>query len=155
MHEELRMTLPSALVCDARMLAEAQGFTLEALIKQHLYKLTMSYAHPSAPATKPLKEQQLEKDDAAVGLVFSAASDWADLDHRVAQLGYELRPAGNGLALYRRADDRFHCNTARFGCRYRVLVRRFGGHRPGHPLACGRRASEDVLEDDFDVIERF
>ena len=61
------------------------------------------------------------------------AESWEDLALRLAEAGYELRPAGGGLTMHRRPCGTRLCKASELGFPYRALVKRFGCGMPGHP----------------------
>ncbi|MEM8537533.1 MAG: hypothetical protein AAGF56_06700 [Pseudomonadota bacterium] len=67
----------------------------------------------------------------AVADDFGQATDWSDLQHRLAKKGYTLIKKGGGLSLSRAAGGQI-CNTADLGYSHAQLTRRFS--RPFPPI---------------------
>ena len=86
----------------------------------------------------------------------AGATSWNDLQDRLTRVGFELRPAGGGLALHRLTTGDRLCKSSEVGFAYSRLVKRFGAPMPGHPHTMrhllGPAAPEEV-DDDFDLIE--
>ncbi|MEY1557623.1 hypothetical protein AB3Y40_18490 [Yoonia sp. R2331] len=77
------------------------------------------------------------------------ATGWPDLDQRLMQHGFALRPAGGGLILTRLSTGARLCKASDLGYAHSTLARRFGAAFPGHPHAHLFAAPDDdaVLED--------
>lgn len=74
------------------------------------------------------------------------ASGWEDLAIRTQGKGFELRPAGGGLALHRARCGTRLCKASELGFAYSKLVRRFGCGMPGHPHGYMPSGDPDVIE---------
>lgn len=66
---------------------------------------------------------------------FNAATRWADLIHRLACEGMELRVLGAGLGIYITATGRHLCNSETVGASYDMLVAQFGAPLPAPACA--------------------
>lgn len=79
---------------------------------------------------------------------------WDDLQARLREKGYVLRPAGGGLALHEFPDDRRICKASELGFSYSRLMRRFRAPFPGHNHTW---LAERMLAEpeDIELIERF
>lgn len=76
------------------------------------------------------------------------ATNWPDLQIRLGQHGYTLRPAGGGLILCRLPSGERVCKASDLGYAHATLARRIGRAFPGHPHAHLFDPSSDaVLED--------
>lgn len=142
--ETVTLQLPRALLARAQILAKDREMTVGDILRQFLETETATL----------LTGKRDTKELVIAGLVptFVEAKGWQDLRARLTLRGFELRPAGSGLAMHETRNGRLFCNTARVGFRYRKLVKRFGGPMPGHPH--GTPPTPDRNEEGFDVIER-
>lgn len=144
-YQEILLRLPQKVAADARIYAQAQDVTLDDLIRQLLFRVLAADAITAKSSPKTGNDQLAD--------VLTRAGSWNDLERQLRLLGYYLKSAGAGMAIYKCGNDRFVCNTATVGYRYRSLAKRFGGPMPGHPhLPRGMKVAK---EDTFEVIERF
>lgn len=84
------------------------------------------------------------------------AAGWRDLQDRLRAAGFELRPAGGGLALHRLTTGDRLCKSSEIGFAYSRFVKRFGAPMPGHPRKMRHLlgpAAPEEMDDDFDLIE--
>lgn len=107
-----------------------------------------------------LNSTQKGRAQRALTPLFKTSTDWHTLKARLADVGYLLKPQGTGLAIYRKKDGRYLCNTATVGYRYRALVKKMGAPMPGHKHGANwvrsRDTSAQQIEEpelDFDVID--
>ncbi|WP_411224270.1 hypothetical protein [Marivita sp. S2033] len=63
---------------------------------------------------------------------FANATHWDSLQNRLKECGYELRPAGGGLALYTHPEGKRVCKGSELGFSYSKLVERYKAGFPGH-----------------------
>lgn len=129
--ETVTLKLPRKLLSDAGSVACAQDVTIGHLVRQLLAKevdrrLNPKSRHAAEGGLLAALQALLAKD-------MAEASDWDDLAQRLYFHGYELRPAGGGAVLHRRACGTRVCKGSELGFGYRSLVLRFGKGMPGHP----------------------
>ena len=60
------------------------------------------------------------------------SNSWPELQDRLLRKGFQLRPAGGGLALHRLRDDVRLCKSSELGYSYSRLIRRLCAPFPGH-----------------------
>ncbi|MEP5731553.1 MAG: hypothetical protein ABJL67_19515 [Sulfitobacter sp.] len=112
--------------------------------------LTFPEYHPD---TKPLTPHERENLRRNLGPLFNVAGDWNTLITGFARRNYELRPLGDGLAVYTTGQGRHVCNTTTFGHRYSALMKRFGGPMPYAQQGCSTQAENPNQEIELQVIE--
>lgn len=129
--ETVTLKLPPKLLDDAGVVASGQDVTIGHLVRHLLAKEVARRLHPkpsnrAADALVAALQALLARD-------FAEATGWRDLATRLARHGYELRPAGGGIALYKRSCGTRVCKGSEIGFGYGILVRRFRAAMPGHP----------------------
>lgn len=129
--EIVTLKLSQQLLNDAGRVASAQDVTIGHLVRKLLAKeverrLNPTTASPGDAGLVAALQTLLARD-------LAAAEGWDDLDARLAGHGYELRPAGGGLALHKASCGSRVCRGSDLGFAYRTLVRRFEAAMPGHP----------------------
>lgn len=88
--------------------------------------------HKNARPPNRADEQLVAPLRARLAPLISASRSWKMLEDNLASLGFEFRPAGGGLALYRISDGERLCKASELGFGYSRLVERFGEALPGH-----------------------
>lgn len=129
--ETVTLKLPRKLLSDAGCVASAQDVTIGHLVRQLLAKEVDRRLNPKS--RRVTDEGLLAALQALLAKDMAEASDWDDLAQRLYFHGYELRPAGGGAVLHRRACGTRVCKGSELGFGYRTLVLRFGAGMPGHP----------------------
>ncbi len=129
--ETVTLKLPRKLLKDAGAVASAQDVTIGHLVRHLL----------STEVHSRLKPKTNTRPDGALLAVLQAllakdmadATGWDDLARCLAVHGYELRPAGGGIVLYKTSCGTRVCKGSDLGFAYRTFVERFRAAMPGHP----------------------
>ena len=129
--ESVILKLPRDLLSGAQRVATARDVTVGHMVRQLL---------------KREVDRQLSegcKGDADARLIatllallsrdMAEAQDWDDFAERLRPHGYELRPAGGGVDLYKSSCGTRVCKGSELGFGYGDLVKRFGGPMPARP----------------------
>ncbi len=129
--ETVTLRLPRKLLCDAGAVASEQDVTIGHLVRQLLAKEIERRLNPKT--SNRADEGLLAALQALLAKDLAEATNWDDLAARLNFHGYELRPAGGGIVLFKRACGTRICKGSELGFAYRTLVQRFGVGMPGHP----------------------
>ncbi len=129
--EIVSLRLPEKLLSDAGRVASAQDVTIGHLVRVLLAKEVERRLHPKIP--NRADEGLVAALQALLAKDMAEAEGWDDLGARLQRHGYELRPAGGGVALYKKSCGTRVCKGSELGFAYRALVRRFAAPMPGHP----------------------
>lgn len=129
--ETVTLKLPPKLLRDAARVAHGEDVTVGHLVRVLLAREVERRLNPKTPIRAD--EGLLAALQALLATDMAEASDWDDLATRLARHGYELRPAGGGVVLFKRSCGTRVCKGSELGFAYRVLVERFGTGMPGHP----------------------
>ncbi len=136
----------------ARVEGVSVGFIVRGLIASEVKRVV------NGATRKCLDSRRVARLKRLVAVPMAEATGWADLQRSLSGLGFELRPAGGGLALYRLPGGERLCKSSELGFAYARLVRRFRAPMPGHPHkmqhVLEQLAPED-MEDDFYLIEEY
>jgi CubicO group peptidase (beta-lactamase class C family) len=112
------------------MLAREEDITLGQLIRNLLAK-EISRRKNARPPNRA-DEHLVAPLRARLAPDFAYAKTWDDLQKRLQAKGYELRPAGGGLALHRHPSGPRVCKASELGFACSKLVERFRMSFPGH-----------------------
>lgn len=113
-----------ALQAKARSEGSAPGSVLRAALSGHLqYQEQSTALDKSNTAFIGALRTLLTRD-------ISDADNWEDLNSRLSKRGYDLRLAGNQLALYALGSDQCIADASEIGVAYGALMRRFEGPMP-------------------------
>lgn len=129
--ETVTLKLPQRLLNDAGSVAAAQDVTIGHLVRQLLAKEVNRRLNPKT--SNRADEGLVAAIQALLARDLAEADGWDNLAERLCQHGYELRPAGGGLALFKTSCGTRVCKASELGFAYRTLVARFGTSMPGHP----------------------
>lgn len=129
--ESVTLKLPRDLLSGAQRVATARDVTIGHMVRQLLKR----------EVDRQLSEGQQRGTDGRLLAALSAllsrdmadARDWDDLAGRLRPHGYELRPAGGGVVLYKSSCGTRVCQGSDLGFGYGDLVKRFGGPMPARP----------------------
>ncbi|WP_370400006.1 hypothetical protein [Sulfitobacter sp. JB4-11] len=129
--ETVTLKLSQELLSNAARVASVQDVTVGHLVRVLLAKEVERRLSPSASNTADggliaALQTLLVRD-------MTEAENWDDLAVRLGRHGYELRPAGGGIALHKTSCGTRVCKGSDLGFAYRTFVRRFEGAMPGHP----------------------
>ena len=81
------------------------------------------------------------------------APDWEHLQADLRDTGYELRPAGGGLALHAYPAGERICKASDLGFSYSRLMHRIGAPFPGHPHTLHLEKQKAEADDDPCLLE--
>ena len=129
--ETVTLKLPRALLNDAGSVAAAQDVTIGHLVRQLLAKEVERRLNPKT-SNRP-DEGLLTALKTLFARDMAEAAGWDDLAKRLERHGYELRPVGGGIVLYKKSCGTRVCKGSELGFAYRFLVKRFNAAMPGHP----------------------
>ena len=129
--ETVTLKLPRALLNDAGSVAAAQDVTIGHLVRQLLAKEVERRLNPKT--TNRVDGGLLAALQTLLARDMAEATGWDDLARRLARHGYELRPVGGGIVLYKKSCGTRVCKGSELGFAYRSLVARFNAAMPGHP----------------------
>ncbi len=130
-HQTVTLKLPQNLLTRASSVAQAQDVTIGHLVRKLLSKEVDRQLN--AKTSNRTDERLVAALQALLATQMALAESWEDLALRLAEEGYELRPAGGGLTMHRRPCGTRLCKASELGFPYRALVKRFGAGMPGHP----------------------
>ena len=130
--ESVTLKLPRDLLSGAQRVATARDVTIGHMVRQLLKReverqLAKGHPRPQTDARLLAALQALLARDMA------QAQDWDDLAERLRPHGYELRPAGGGVVLYKSSCGTRVCKGSEIGFGYSDLVKKFGAAMPDHP----------------------
>lgn len=125
------LKLSQELLSDAGRVASAQDVTIGHLVRALLAKEVARRLHPET--LNRADESLIAALQALLAKDMAEADDWDDLGARLGRHGYELCPAGGGVALHKASCGTRICKGSELGFSYRTLVRRFEMAMPGHP----------------------
>ena len=148
----LTLKLPLHLLRDLADLARERDVTEGQILRDLLVKEIKREKNAKTP--KRADEQLVARFQRLLAEDIASATGWRDLQYRLADKGFELRPAGGGLTLHRLHDGRRLCKASELGFAYSRLVRRFGAPMPGHPHRMAHLFPMPDADSDFEVIER-
>lgn len=129
--ETVTLKLPRKLLSEAGSVAAAQDVTIGHLVRQLLAKEVDRRLSPKTP--NRVDGGLLAALQALLSRDMAEATGWDDLADRLARHGYQLRPAGGGVVLYKKSCGTRVCKGSEIGFAYRTLVQRFNVGMPGHP----------------------
>ena len=129
--ETVTLRLPATLLQNAARVAHGEDVTVGHLVRVLLAREVDRRLNPKTP--NRADETLLAALQALLARDMAEAEDWTDLAQRLARHGYELRPAGGGLALHKSSCGSRICKGSELGFAYRTLVARFQAAMPGHP----------------------
>lgn len=129
--EMVTLKLPDKLLRDAARVAHGDSVSIGHMVRVLLAKEVDRRLSPKARVVAD--EGLLAALQALLASDMAEATGWDDLASRLSYHGYELRPFGGGLVLYKTSCETRVCKASELGFAYRTLVKRFGGPMPGHP----------------------
>lgn len=129
MLRDVHFKLPPETIDGLRALAEERDVTPGQLVRDLLGR---EIARRPAKRSDRTDEQRVARLQGLLAEPIAEARSWRDLERRLADLGYALRPAGGGLTLHDATGQRL-CKASELGFAYSRLVKRFGEPMPGHP----------------------
>lgn len=129
--EIVTLKLSQQLLSDAGRVASAQDVTIGHLVRKLLAKEVERRLNPNT--ANRAEDGLVAALQALLSQDLAEADGWDDLDARLSRHGYELRPAGGGLALHKASCGTRVCQGSELGFAYRTLVCRFEAAMPGHP----------------------
>lgn len=129
--ETVTLKISPELLSNAGRVASAQDVTVGHLVRVLLAKEVDRRLNPKT--ANRADETLVAALQALLARDMAEAADWDDLALRLRRHGYELRPAGGGIALHKKSCGTKVCKGSELGFAYRTLVRRFEAAMPGHP----------------------
>jgi hypothetical protein len=129
--ESVTLKLPRDLLSGAQRVATARDVTIGHMVRQLLKREVERQL--ASGTRKETDVRLLVALQALLARDMAEARDWVDLAERLRPHGYELRPAGGGVVLYKSSCGTRVCKGSEIGFGYRDLVKRFGAPMPGHP----------------------
>lgn len=128
--ESVTLKLPRDLLSGAQRIATARDVTIGHMVRQLLKREVDRQL--SAKKSEATGERLLAALQALLARDMAQATGWNDLAERLRPHGYALRPSSGGVALYKTSCGTRVCKGSGLGFSYSTLVKRFGGHMPGH-----------------------
>ena len=129
--ESVTLRLPRDLLSGAQRVATARdvsvGHLVRQLLKREVDRQMAGGGGEDADVRLLAALQALLAQDMA------QARDWSDLAERLRVHGYELRPSGGGVVLFKSSCGTRVCKGSEIGFSYGTLVKRFGGQMPQRP----------------------
>ncbi|MCL3881012.1 relaxase/mobilization nuclease domain-containing protein [Marivita sp. GX14005] len=122
--------IPEEMLRVGAMLAREDDISLGQLLRNLLAK-EISRRKNARPPNRA-DELLIAPLRARLAPEFANATGWESLRHRLKECGYELRPAGGGLALFTYPEGSRVCKGSELGFSYSKLVERFEAGFPGH-----------------------
>lgn len=160
-HENVSLRLPEKMFSQAQHIAAREDVSIGQLVRKLLRKEIDRQLN--SKRANWADERLVAALRALLATQMAMAESWSDLAFRLAGEGYELRPAGGGLTLHKRAGGECLCKACELGFPYRAFVKRFRAGMPGHPRGMldmvfapppPRRADLPLEGDDvFEVID--
>ena len=130
-YENVTLSLPSGLVGTLHAMALERDAALDDLVRGMLDREAMRLR--SARAAVDARENRVSRLRHLLAPDMLRASDWADLQSRLALYGVELRDEGGGLMLHDLITRERLCASADLGFGSGDLTRRFGEALPEGP----------------------
>lgn len=137
--ESVSLRLPRDLLSGAQKVATAREVTVGHLVRQLLRREVERQLNGDRQGPEPRLLAALQ---ALLARDMAEACDWDDLARRLAPHGYELRPVGGGVVLFKTSCGTRVCKGSELGFSYGSLVARFGAAMPEHPH---QRTSEAMM----------
>lgn len=131
--ESVTLKLPRDLLSGAQRIATARDVTIGHMVRQLLKREVERQL--SAKKSEATDERLLAALQALLARDMAQATGWDDLAERLRPHGYDLRPSSGGVALFKTSCGTKVCKGSELGFPYSTLVKRFGGHMPGHSHA--------------------
>ena len=128
--EDVYLKMHKEMVRVGAMIARESDISLGQLLR-NLLSQEISRRKNARPPNRA-DEQLIAPLRARLASEFANAKNWESLQSRLIECGYELRPAGGGLALYSHPEGRRLCKASEIGFSYSKLVSRFRAGFPGH-----------------------
>jgi hypothetical protein len=129
--QSIYLRLPAPLLQAAVLLAQDRDCSLGALVRTAL-TAEIKRARSRAKTPNRADERLVDPLRALLAVDFGEARSWPDLQARLAAMGYALREAGGGLALYSHPAGTRLCKAPELGHAYASLMHRFGQPFPDH-----------------------
>ena len=124
----------------------------------HLVRTILSHEISRCKNARPpirADERLIAPLRARLAPILGRETTWESLQAALRCAGYELRQAGGGLALHSHPDGVRVCKASELGFSYSQLMLRLRAPFPGHTHThLFERLNLDLVDDDFDVIER-
>ena len=130
MMETVNFKIPYDMLRVAAQIAREDDVTIGQLLRDLLTK-EISRRKNARPPNRA-DEQLVAPLRARLAPDFAGASNWVELEKRLKAKGFELRPAGGGLALFRLPSGDRVCKASELGFSYSKLIERFSAGFPGH-----------------------
>ncbi len=140
-HETVTLKLPRKLLTDAGSVAAAQDVTIGHLVRQLLAKEVSRRLNPAG--AYPADDALLAALKTLLAWDMAEAEGWGDLAARLSAHGYELRPAGDGVCLYKSSCGTRVGKSSDLGFPYHTLAKRFGGPMTDHPQSTSEHRKTD------------
>jgi len=129
--ESVTLRLPRDLLSGAQRVATARdvsvGHLVRPLLQREVDRQMTNGRGEDADVRLLAALQALLAQDMA------QARDWDDLAERLRMHGYEIRPSGGGVVLFKSSCNTRVCKGSEIGFSYGMLVKRFGGPMPQRP----------------------
>ena len=129
--ESVTLKLPRDLLSGAQRVATARDVTIGHMVRQLLKREVERQL--ASGRREDTDVRLLAALQALLARDMAEARDWDDLAERLRPHGYELRPTGGGVVLYKSSCGTRVCKGSEIGFGYGDLVKRFGTPMPGHP----------------------
>lgn len=129
--ESVTLKLPRELLSGAQRVATARDVTIGHMVRVLLKREVDRQL--SAKRTEGTDERLLAALQALLARDMAEATDWDDLAARLRRHGYQLRPSGGGVVLYKASCGTRVCKGSELGFGYGTLTKRFGTAMPDHP----------------------
>ena len=144
MTHETILKLPDPLLREACDLARTRKQTVGDIVRSALVA-ELRKARKKVRKRMTTLEVEVAPVRAELARDLAEATSWHDLQARLRNKGYFLRPAGSGLSLVRLVGDVRICSASALGPGYGALRERFGGPFPGAQRQVAREDTGRVV----------
>lgn len=148
-HFKMHPEMSRAIIAIARERDVTVGQILRDLVSTEIRR------HQKARPSERTDERLVAPLRARLAPSLAHAPTWDDLQADLRRKGYDLRPAGGGLALHSHPSGERVCKASDLGFSYSRLLHRIGAPFPGHPHTLHLETRTPETEDSPDVIEDF
>ncbi|MEZ5716528.1 MAG: hypothetical protein R3D85_16120 [Paracoccaceae bacterium] len=138
-----------AIIAIARERDVTVGQILRDLVAQEIRR------HQDARPSARMDERLVAPLRARLAGDLAHAPDWDALQSALRRKGYDLRPAGGGLALHAHPSGDRVCKASDLGFSYSRLMHRIGAPFPGHPHTLHLEKQKAGAADDPCLLEDF
>ena len=146
-HFKMHPEMSRAIIAIARVHDVTVGQILRDLVAEEIRR-----HHDARPSVR-MDEQLVAPLRARLAPLLAHAPDWKNMQADLRDTGYELRPAGGGLALHAYPSGERICKASDLGFSYSRLMHRIGAPFPGHPHTLHLEKQKAEADDDPCLLE--